>query len=102
MTPAGRVVYDYDMKLAEPLRVPGGESGFDMWPAFESLGRCPTLLLHGERSDLLSAATTAEMARRMAGLEVVTVPHAGHAPTLGEPESVAAIDRLLGRVLANG
>ncbi|MET0270127.1 MAG: alpha/beta hydrolase [Sphingomonas sp.] len=102
ITPAGRIVHDYDMKLAEPLRVPGGESGFDMWPAFEALGHRPAVLLRGAHSDLLSAATAAEMARRIAGLEVVTVASAGHAPTLDEPESVAAIDRLLGRVAAGG
>lgn len=102
LTPAGRIVYDYDMKLAEPLRVPGGESGFDMWPAFESLANRPATLLHGAHSDLLSAATAAEMARRIAGLEVMTVAGAGHAPSLTEPESVTAIDRLLARVAAAG
>jgi hypothetical protein len=33
-------------------------------------------------------------------LECVTLPDIGHAPTLFEPECVAAIDRLLGRVEA--
>jgi pimeloyl-ACP methyl ester carboxylesterase len=31
--------------------------------------------------------------------ELVTVPGVGHAPALDEPESAAAIDRLLARVL---
>ena len=40
------------------------------------------------------------MAREMGeSAELVTVPGVGHAPTLDEPESVAAIDRLLDRVL---
>jgi pimeloyl-ACP methyl ester carboxylesterase len=30
--------------------------------------------------------------------EVVVVPEAGHTPTLDEPQAVAAIERLLGRV----
>ena len=32
-------------------------------------------------------------------VEIVSVPNVGHAPDLSEPESVAAIDRLLERVL---
>lgn len=93
----GRIVYDYDMRIAEPLRAPGGESGFDMWKAFGALGPVPTLLLRGEFSDVLSDATAREMVRRKPDLEHVTVPRVGHAPLLVEPESFAAIDRLLAR-----
>ncbi|SER86671.1 alpha/beta fold hydrolase [Sphingobium sp. YR768] len=96
----GRVVLDYDMKIAEPIRAMGSEAGVDMWPVVQAFRGIPTLLLRGERSDLLSEAT----AQRMAGdigetVELVTVPGVGHAPALDEPESAAAIDRLLTRVL---
>jgi pimeloyl-ACP methyl ester carboxylesterase len=40
------------------------------------------------------------MQARLPQLDVVTVPGVGHAPTLEEPEAVAAIDQLLARVLA--
>ena len=99
LTPAGRIVYDYDMKIAEPLKLPG-DAAIDMWPAFESLGGRPVLLLRGQTSDILSAATAAEMARRVDGLDYVTVPGIGHAPALDEAESVAAVDRLLARVVS--
>jgi pimeloyl-ACP methyl ester carboxylesterase len=98
LTPAGRVVLDYDMKIAEPFRVTGGETGFDMWAAFESLRGKPVLLVRGGRSDLISAATAEEMARRVPTLEVATVPDVGHAPVLDEPEAADAIDKLLARV----
>ena len=49
-------------------------------------------------SDILSTATAAQMAARIPAMELVTVPHVGHAPTLDEPECVAAIDRLLAQV----
>lgn len=98
LTPGGRVVLDYDMKIAEPFRTTGGETGVDMWPAFDSLAGKPVLLLRGARSDLISEATAAEMARRVPGMEIVTVPDVGHAPVLDEPDAVEAIDRLLARV----
>ena len=39
------------------------------------------------------------MATEIEDVEVLTVPGVGHAPDLDEPEAVAAIDRLLDRVL---
>jgi pimeloyl-ACP methyl ester carboxylesterase len=97
LTPAGRVVLDYDMRIAEPFKLPGGETGFDLWPVFEALDGVPSLVVHGEISDLLTADTVARMEAEMPSLESVTVPNVGHAPTLDEPEAVAAIDRLLKR-----
>jgi len=96
----GRIIFDYDMKIAEPFRVPGGEAGFDMWPALDALGGAPLTLLRGELSILLSAASADAMAQRLPALDHVTVAGVGHAPVLDEPESVEAIDRLLARVLA--
>ncbi|MFC3173805.1 alpha/beta fold hydrolase [Novosphingobium bradum] len=93
----GRIAFDYDMKIAEPFSQPGGEAGVDLWPAFAALAGRPVLVLRGELSDLLSAETAAEMARRMPEAEVVTVVGRGHAPTLDEPEAAAAIERLLDR-----
>ena len=100
LTSAGRVVPDYDMRIGDPLRVPGGEAGFDMWPTLGSLRDVPALLVRGGLSDLLSAETAAEMARRLPKLEQLTLPRIGHAPTLDEPECRDAIDRLLARILA--
>ena len=98
LTPSGRIVYDYDMRIAEPFKLPGGETGFDLWPLFKALAGTPTLLLRGELSDLLSEATVEKMKEAHPKVEVATVPRVGHAPTLDEPEAVAAIDGLLARV----
>ena len=109
LTPGGRVVLDYDMKIAEAFRLSGGEGGgtgesgsgaIDMWPAFQSLAGCPVALVRGALSDLLSQETVAQMAGRVPGLQVATVPDVGHAPVLDEPEAVAAIAALLARVEA--
>lgn len=95
---SGRIVFDYDMKIAEPFSQPGGEAGVDLWPAFVALGGRPVLLLRGELSDILGAETLTTMAARLPDCEAVTVPRVGHAPMLNEPEAVAAIGRLLDRV----
>jgi len=95
---AGRIVLDYDMKIAEPFRVPGNEAGPDMWRAFDQLRAVPTLIVRGGRSDVLGAATADRMLAALDHGELVTIPEVGHAPTLEEPEAVAAIDRLLARI----
>jgi pimeloyl-ACP methyl ester carboxylesterase len=98
LTTGGRIVFDYDMRIAEPFRAPGGDTGFDLWTAFAGLKGLPSLVVHGELSDLLSRATVERMIAENPAMEAVTVPRVGHAPTLDEPEAAAAIDRLLGRV----
>jgi pimeloyl-ACP methyl ester carboxylesterase len=100
LTSAGRIVLDYDMKIAEPFRVPGNEAGPDMWLAFEALRSIPTLVVRGDRSDILSADTAARMAASLERGELVTIAQTGHAPTLDEPQAAKAIDRLLARIEA--
>jgi pimeloyl-ACP methyl ester carboxylesterase len=97
---SGRIVLDYDMRIAEPLRVAGGEAGVDMWPVMAAFRAMPTLILRGALSDILSEATADRMVRDIgAQAELVTVPQVGHAPALDEPDAVAGIERLLARVL---
>ncbi len=95
---AGRIVLDYDMKIAEPFRLPGNEAGPDMWRALDQLKAVPTLVLRGERSDVLAASTAARMVAALDDAELVVVSDTGHTPTLDEAEAVAAIDRLLAKV----
>lgn len=94
----GVIVFDYDMAIAEPFKLPQPEPAFDLWPAFETLHGLPALLVRGERSDVLEAATASEMIRRVPTMDFLTLPRTGHAPTLEEPDAVAAIDRLLRKV----
>lgn len=100
LTSGGRIMFDYDMRIAEPFKLPSGESGFDLWPAFRALDGIPSLIVHGEISDLLTAQTVEKMKAEVPSMESVTVPRVGHAPTLDEPEAVAAIEALLERVEA--
>lgn len=94
-----RIVFDYDMKIAEPfVQIDPEAAQADMWPALEALAGKPVLILRGALSDLLGTATLAGMVQRLPRAEAITIADVGHAPTLCEPESFAAIDRLLARV----
>ncbi|RYG82925.1 MAG: alpha/beta hydrolase [Alphaproteobacteria bacterium] len=95
---SGRIVLDYDMKIAEPFRIPGNEAAPDMWPTIDALQGKPLLVVRGERSDILGKDVAAKMVKRIKGAELVTIPATGHAPTLDEPEAVAGIERLLAKV----
>lgn len=94
----GRIVFDYDMKIAEPFATVDVDDQVDMWPGVDALAGRPVLLLRGELSDILGVETLQRMRQRLPEAEVVTVPRVGHAPTLDEPEATAAIDRLLSRI----
>jgi pimeloyl-ACP methyl ester carboxylesterase len=94
----GRIVFDYDMKIAEEFNAPSPAEPIDLWGALRALAGVPTLVLRGELSDLLSAATVAKMEAELSGLEAVTVPRVGHPPTLAEAEAQQAIAELLAEV----
>ena len=99
LTRGGRIVPDYDKNIAEPFRLPGGEAGVDLWPALDAMRDVPTLIVRGALSDVLSDATAVAMKDRLRAADYVTVAGAGHAPTLDEPEAVAAINALLAWVV---
>jgi pimeloyl-ACP methyl ester carboxylesterase len=67
----------------------------DLWPFFGALATRPLMLVWGEESRLLSAATVAEMQRLQPAIQVVRLPGTGHAPTLGEAPAAAAIEAFL-------
>lgn len=95
----GRIVFDYDMKIAEPFATPSNAAPPDLWPCWRALGGRPVLVLRGELSDILAPEVAARMLSEMPGADLITVPRTGHAPTLDEPVAVAAIEHLLDRAV---
>ncbi|WP_138379162.1 alpha/beta fold hydrolase [Luteithermobacter gelatinilyticus] len=95
----GSIVANYDMKIGTAIKesdtaaVPA-----DLWPLFEGLGALPTLVLRGEKSDILSAETLSAMAERHPMMTAVTISLRGHAPDLGEPESLVALRTFVDQV----
>ena len=96
LTPQGRVVPDYDMRIADPMKLP--TEAADLWPAYRAMGDVPVTILRGSLSDILTDATAKRMVKELPKARLVTVKKVGHAPALDEPESVKAIDALLASI----
>lgn len=97
LSQAGRIVWDYDTRIAEPFRLPGADAPVDLWHAFEALRGVPVLSIRGALSDVFAGETHDTMKERLPDLTTVVVPDVGHAPTLEEPEAVAALDAFLAK-----
>lgn len=90
----GLLHFDWDVALAKPLLDSRGALP-ELWPLFRSLRRIPVLAVRGAASDVLSEATFARMAQEKPDLVRVTVPRIGHAPSLDDAVSRAALQRFL-------
>lgn len=92
----GVPVLAYDPAIAQPMS--DSESGAvppDLWPVFEAISAIPMLVLRGETSDILAPACVQRMRELDGDLQVAEIPSRGHAPTLNEPASRAAIDAFI-------
>lgn len=88
----GRLVLDYDAKLATTLaEVDPSKPLPSMWKEFDALAGVPMMVVRGANSDILSVATLRAMQTRHPGLQAVEVPDQGHAPLLAEPEVIGRI-----------
>src|SRR5262249_44288710 len=85
----GRLVPDYDPKLATILEASGPAQPLPaLWKEFDALGRVPVMVIRGANSDILSQATVEAMHKRRRALEVVEVPDEGHAPRLAGSRTI--------------
>jgi len=84
----GRYALTYDPGIALPFR--NAAAPPDLWPLWDAI-RCPTLLLRGAQSDLLSPATAQAMTERGPRARLVEFPGVGHAPTLLSSDQVAPV-----------
>jgi pimeloyl-ACP methyl ester carboxylesterase len=95
--PDGRWTWKMDPAYIEQRIARGAPVRPPLWPALETLP-CPTQVVWGTDSDVLSEAQAKRMAAALPKGELVSVPGVGHAPTLIEPPVLAALDRLLATV----
>lgn len=94
----GQWVRHYDMGLAAPLlastadNAKAGEAA--LWAAYDAI-RCPTLLVRGADSDLLSRETAQQMLARGPHPQLVEIPNTGHAPTFINADQIAIARKFL-------
>lgn len=79
-------------KAATPEMMAAGEAA--LWAAYDAI-RCPTLLLRGADSDLLTRQTALAMTQRGPKAQLREIANVGHAPTLIAPEQVALVREFL-------
>jgi pimeloyl-ACP methyl ester carboxylesterase len=84
----GRWGLAYDPGIAVPFRAAAAPP--DLWPLWDAI-RCPTLVLRGKESDLLSAETAAAMTARGPRPTLIEFAGVGHAPMLLSTEQIAPV-----------
>ena len=87
----------YDPALAKSFTITEGPIPA-LWPQFTALNRVPLLVLRGENSDILSAATVEQMCARHPRCLAHTVRGQGHAPLLKDAETIAVVAGFLAEV----
>jgi len=98
--PDGRVEFAYDEAIAKGME-PDDTTAVppDLWAMWDALKDIPILTIRGKYSDILTAETATEMARRRSvngsdggdDMAYTEVPMRGHAPILDEMAAVQAI-----------
>jgi pimeloyl-ACP methyl ester carboxylesterase len=100
VTVDGNNVYKlhYDPQIAAPFRAVTPEAAAAgqamLWMGYDAI-TCPTLLLRGMQSDLLSPATAQAMTQRGPKARLVEFEGVGHAPMLVQADQVAVVREFL-------
>ena len=94
--PGGKFTWKYDKALRTPGRAARRPDAAEMWEMLAGLG-CPTLVVRGESSDLLSRETARRMAAVIPKATLVEVAGAGHrVPLDNAPGFEKAVREFLG------
>jgi pimeloyl-ACP methyl ester carboxylesterase len=87
----GQWIRHYDLGIAVPLKAAKPEAMQQaeklLWMAYDAIS-CPTLLVRGAESDLLSAETAKAMSERGPKARLVEIPGVGHAPTFMHSDQI--------------
>ncbi|MCK9381799.1 MAG: alpha/beta hydrolase [Sulfuritalea sp.] len=89
----GKLEFAYDPDIAQSFREMQQTSGgkdIELWPLYDAIA-CPTLLLRGATSDLLTHDAALQMSQRGPRAKLIEVPGVGHAPMLMDTAQVAPV-----------
>ena len=90
----GSYRFHYDPRIAEPFRRRITDKDLESWPTWDAV-RCPTLVIRGAQSDLLSRETAEQMTQRGPKAKLIELPGIGHAPTLMHADQIAIVREFL-------
>jgi hypothetical protein len=90
--PDGRLTLNYDTAIAANFKAL--KADVDLWPFYDKI-RCPTLVLRGAQSDILTDAVTTDMTKRGPKAERIDFENVGHAPALIDIDQITAIKNFL-------
>ena len=80
----------YDPAIAHNLATV--TSDISLWEIYDQI-QVPTLVLRGERSDILRPETAEEMTQRGPKAQLITIPNCGHAPALMDDGQIEIVRR---------
>ncbi|HVL56880.1 MAG TPA: alpha/beta hydrolase [Burkholderiaceae bacterium] len=92
----GRWTFHFDPSIGTPFKALFHAKMPSAWPQYDAI-RCPTLVIRGERSDVLSRATAEQMTQRGPRATLVELPGVGHAPTFIPDDQIEVVERYLAR-----
>ena len=90
--PGGGFTWKYDRALRDAIRQGRLRVPADLWPQWRAIA-CPTLLVRGAESDVLSDETAKRMIDALPGARLVVVPDAGHTVPGDQPAAFQALLR---------
>jgi pimeloyl-ACP methyl ester carboxylesterase len=93
--PDGSFRMHYDPSLALPLNARAETEDAELWSVYDQI-RCPTMVLRGEQSDLITRETARAMSERGPRAKVVEIAGVGHAPTLLHADQIQLVRTFLG------
>ena len=91
--PDGRWRLKYDPGIAVPFRATA-TAPTNLWSVWDAI-KCPTLVLRGAESDLLSSATAKAMQERGPRAKLVEFAGIGHAPMMLNDDQIEPVVRFL-------
>ncbi len=93
--PDGSVAFRYDPAIGVVFNAEKPHRDLDLWPVYDAV-KCPTLVLRGAASDLLTPACATSMTGRGPRALLHEFAGVGHAPTLIHDDQIAVVRNFLG------
>ncbi|SER43273.1 Pimeloyl-ACP methyl ester carboxylesterase [Nitrosomonas sp. Nm51] len=90
----GTYTFYYDPKISASFKEHALQNDVDLWQYWDIL-QTPTLVIRGDKSDVLLAETAAQMQQRGPHATVINFPGIGHAPILLDEKQISIVKDFL-------